>query len=384
MERFSHSREEIYEAVWSAPMRDACKRFGVTDVALGKVCKRLNVPRPKQGYWQRRAIGQTPPTVPLPTVIPGAPTRWEGERSIEPKRVVATPTETPPVSVEPIPVPDVIEDLHPALKAVIPDMRRVSKDLWGFHRWNGTIPVLASEAMLDRALRIMNALLHALEARGHRFEVTPHSAPGEPWRMGGSGVWVGDVFVGLSLYERTKRARDEIELRGARRQDSWRPTRYVPSGFLSIRVHGSYTPYREWTDTKTAKIESRLHEVIPAVLARAEEIRAEWIEAERRREADRQAQIRRAEAERLRREEEEKVARLRETLARWREVRDVRAFIAEARAIVAAGGHEIEAGSTLDQFIRWATARVERIDPFSVMWRDASEPPEARSAAASS
>jgi len=39
-------------------------------------------------------------------------------------------------------------------------------------------------------------------------------------------------------------------------------------------------------------------------------------------------------------------------LAEWREVRDIRAFIAETRAIVATNGHEIETGSTLDQFIQ--------------------------------
>jgi len=110
--------------------------------------------------------------------------------------------------------------------------------------------------------------------------------------------------------------------------------------------------------------------------------------ADGREQARRDAEQRRLEAEERRREEADKFAKLRVTSAEWREVRDIRAFIAEARAIVVAGGHVIEPGSTLDQFIRWATARVERIDPFRVMWQDASEPPaaasEASGAAASS
>jgi hypothetical protein len=200
--------------------------------------------------------------------------------------------------------------------------------------------------------------------------VTGDSEPGQPWRRGEAGVRVGDLFVGLSLYERVKKTRSD---------DRWRSVAYAPNGFLCIRVHGDYSPFREWTDTRTKKIETQLHEVIPAVLARAEELRADRVAAERRREEERQAQIHRAAEERQRRKEEENVASLRDMLARWREVRDIRAFIAEARSIVAAGGHEIEAGSSLDQFIRWATARVERIDPFSIMWRDASEPPGADS-----
>jgi hypothetical protein len=333
-ERFTYTREDLYAAVWSQPLRDACKRFGVSDVGLAKVCKRLNVPRPKQGYWVKREMGQDPPKEALPPAGPDTPAKWEGRRWVEPP----TDPTAPPVPVKPIPVPNVIGELHPALKAAMPEMRRASKDIRRHHLWNGRIPILASGATLDRALRIMNALLLALDARGHRYEVMPESAPGEPWRRAQAGVWVCDAFVGLSLFERS-------------------------NGFLTVRIRGSYEPYREWTDTKTKKIEDRLHEVMPAVLARAEELRLEKIEAERRREEARQAEIRRAEAERLRREQEEMVADLRDTLAAWREARDIRAFIAEARAIVAAGGLEVRPASRLDDFTRWATAQADRIDP---------------------
>jgi len=83
-----------------------------------------------------------------------------------------------------------------------------------------------------------------------------------------------------------------------------------------------------------------------------ERMRRERIEADRRERERQEAEKRRIEAEAHRREEEKKVAKFQVMLAEWREVRDIRAFIAEARAIVAAGGHEIETGSTLDQFIR--------------------------------
>jgi hypothetical protein len=349
-------------------MRDACKRFGVSDVALGKVCKRLNVPRPKRGYWQRRAVGRVEPIVPLPSAAPGAPTHWEGTRSLEPDPVAPVPGDAPTIAIEPIPVPAVLEKPHPALTSAMPAMLRASTDVWDHRRWNGLIPVLASKATLDRALRIMNALLHALESRGCRFEVTGDSEPGEPWRRGQAGVWVGDLHVGLSLFERWKKTRSD---------DSWRSVVYVPNGHVSIRIHGNYRPFREWTDTKATKIESRLHEVIPAVLARAEELRAEKVEAERRREADRQAEIRRAEAERRRREEEQQVGDSRAMLAAWREARDLRAFIDETRAIVAAAGRTVREGSRLDSIIKWSLARAERLDPLTELREEIAEKAEA-------
>jgi hypothetical protein len=55
--------------------------------------------RPKQGYWLHRAIGKTDPTVPLPPAAPGAPTKWEEKRSIEPEPATSRSNDPP------IPVP---------------------------------------------------------------------------------------------------------------------------------------------------------------------------------------------------------------------------------------------------------------------------------------
>ena len=43
-EPFHLSREQIYEAVWSAPMHDAAKRLGISGGALGKTCKNCHAP----------------------------------------------------------------------------------------------------------------------------------------------------------------------------------------------------------------------------------------------------------------------------------------------------------------------------------------------------
>ena len=45
------SREELYELVWSTPLVHAAKKFGISDVMLGRICKERNIPRPPRGYW---------------------------------------------------------------------------------------------------------------------------------------------------------------------------------------------------------------------------------------------------------------------------------------------------------------------------------------------
>ena len=45
------SREELYELIWSKPIAQLAKGFGLSDVALTKKCKHLGIPRPGRGYW---------------------------------------------------------------------------------------------------------------------------------------------------------------------------------------------------------------------------------------------------------------------------------------------------------------------------------------------
>jgi len=60
------TREQLYEEVWTTPTVALSKKYGISDVALGKICRRLNVPKPSLGYWARVDAGQKPERTPLP------------------------------------------------------------------------------------------------------------------------------------------------------------------------------------------------------------------------------------------------------------------------------------------------------------------------------
>jgi len=54
---FTLSREDLYELVWSKPMRGLAKDFGISDVRLAKRCRRLAITVPGRGYWARIDAG---------------------------------------------------------------------------------------------------------------------------------------------------------------------------------------------------------------------------------------------------------------------------------------------------------------------------------------
>src|SRR5436305_5927382 len=64
------TREDLYERVWSEPMRTLAQHYGLSDVGLAKTCKRLRVPVPGRGYWAKKAAGYSVKAKPLPLLQP--------------------------------------------------------------------------------------------------------------------------------------------------------------------------------------------------------------------------------------------------------------------------------------------------------------------------
>ncbi len=60
-----YNRDELYKEVWSQPIQKLAAAYGLSDVGLGKVCRKLRIPIPGRGYWNKRnagkPVGRRPP-----------------------------------------------------------------------------------------------------------------------------------------------------------------------------------------------------------------------------------------------------------------------------------------------------------------------------------
>src|SRR6185436_20802721 len=59
--------------VWKEPVRTVARRYGVSDVALRKICIKLNVPLPGRGHWARIQVGEVAHRPRLAPLDDGAP-----------------------------------------------------------------------------------------------------------------------------------------------------------------------------------------------------------------------------------------------------------------------------------------------------------------------
>ena len=52
------SREALYEEVWTDAVTVVAPRYGLSDVGLVKICKKLGIPVPPRGYWAKLKAGR--------------------------------------------------------------------------------------------------------------------------------------------------------------------------------------------------------------------------------------------------------------------------------------------------------------------------------------
>ena len=64
--QYGISRIELFKLLCEKPTTEIAKELGISDVALGKMCRRMQVPKPPRGYWARVTAGQIPKRPALP------------------------------------------------------------------------------------------------------------------------------------------------------------------------------------------------------------------------------------------------------------------------------------------------------------------------------
>jgi hypothetical protein len=53
-----YDRDKLYNEVWENPVTKVAEQYGVSDVAIAKVCRKMRIPVPGRGYWRKLQTGQ--------------------------------------------------------------------------------------------------------------------------------------------------------------------------------------------------------------------------------------------------------------------------------------------------------------------------------------
>lgn len=362
------TREELYEMVWSDPIRTLAKRLWISDVALAKRCRKLRIPLPGVGYWAKKAAGHRVRRVPL-TDLPAS------------AQLHAAMLEFRPATAEPITTSAELEEqrafeadpanhvlaketlraAHPLVRKTAEALRRDGKSATTWARAAaGCLDVRVTGAQVERSLRLMDALVRAFEHRGWSVVATETY----PWQ---SYVVVLGQRVAFGLREPVRKVENEPAKAVRSSYDgSWytpHQSKYrdEPSGRLSLVIrsrHGTGNAVEEsWNDRPGKPVEERLNDFVLGVFANAERARDWDLRREENARLRQQQEALRVEEARRRQVDADRRRALEEEVGRWVLAEQLRAYLKSLRSS-RGSGVETEA-----EWLTWASAHADRLDP---------------------
>lgn len=170
------TRQELFDLVWATPMQTLARRFGITDVALKKRCKKHGVPTPGVGYWARVAAGQKlkRPALPKP---PGPHLDRIAFKPCLPARPPVPKEEVPTISM-----PTKLVKPHAATVWAEERRREAKPDAYGRLLVGGTyFPELCMRReTVQRALLLLDTAAKALVEHGVEVVVAPYHPTSSP------------------------------------------------------------------------------------------------------------------------------------------------------------------------------------------------------------
>ena len=382
------TREQLYKKVWSQPVWTLAKEWGISDVGLAKICKKNNVPRPGLGYWARKEHGYNPRQTPLPKGEDNSieiHSRQEsgvvdGEQSKEATEKGASERE----SDNRVTVPEILIDPHPLVARTQKSLESAKVDRKGLARPRAkcTLDVAVSPISIERAMRIMDALIKALESR----EMEIHIADQEEEKPGASsygrngrptdfvirssrqtGTFVSVLGESLKFSIEEQVARKESPATSKTKKEySWysiREYEYFPTGRLFLNIKDVSGTRHAWSDTDKRRLEGLLNSFIIGLMNAAVTVRTNRLERENRQREWEEQRRRADEQARLRLQEENRIKRLLEYVSNWHQSQRIREFIEAVRADAIRNRGPIEPGSKVDKWIKWATRYANEVDP---------------------
>ena len=361
-EKLILTRRDLYDMVWSRPATQVAEELGMSDVALAKWCRKMSIPKPGVGYWQKKAAKKKPrkPRLRNPDredtlevwvtrYEPGEEPQPEPERvvpdyerfELEPKNAIFVPTRT--------------TRLHPLVAATKRSLRQGRVDQqygWIMPAERPCLNVRVSHGTLDRAMLLLDTLIRALAKRRLEVKIEQNGYRSQ------SVVVVCGRSIPFDLFESPTKGEKE----------DWLSKKLVPgmvpSGKLVLRVHGTWRAKREWRDMKKTTVEDCLNKFIIALHEEVIYREEEEARNERDRIAAHERALRESEERRVREAETAKLAKLEEMASQWRRANQIREFIQAVLAVH--GKHErLDGDAELGEYVAWALENADRIDPLT-------------------
>ena len=367
-------REPLYAEVWKEPVTEVAKRYGISDVALRKICVRLGVPVPPLGYWAKLAAGKKSFITRLPADHKGD-TRYVRSRYIDSEaperdaRIASLLAQHPLPELPPSSLKASLDECHPIVRRTSKALGPRSRNDRGLLQSDGqeVLEVCVSQLQRDRALLILDAVLTTALAAGATLCKAAKEDGRPHLTLFGESLYV-QILEPTERFERALTPKELKEQKEGRLYYIRDKYEFKGTGKLKLVVANSerYYPLATLSDGVATPLELRLEGLAATLQSKAAELRVrrEMSEEEHKRwEAER---ARREARERIRDKELERLKKTEDWVKAWRRAEELRAFskAIEDQAAAAADPEDI---SSVAEEVAWIRNAADWLDPLVEM-----------------
>nr|WP_321255753.1 hypothetical protein [uncultured Pseudodesulfovibrio sp.] len=340
------NREKLFDLIWSIPTSNLAEELGVSDVAIAKWCKRMEIPKPPWGYWAKKQVGKTVPPKPRLKKLtkkgvgqiqkPQPTDRVKKKKAEEPHAKVVSGSLNNPHKL--------VQATRKALKNGKPwEDRNII-----YSKSKRILDIQLTKASVDRACSIFDSLIKTLEKEG--LEATLNVGEQKTKTI----VKVDGYDIEIGIDEKTKRVEFKPDKDSNRRH--WHPRHeFLPTGTLALVVRGWPSGERsEWKDGKVQRIENLIPSMVNTfrlIAVRHHEWELRQLEWERQRKLA-------EEVKRQRLLEELKGKEVIAHMQQWELAQKLHTFLDEVQTIA-------PQSPELDEYIAWGRRYANQVNPLS-------------------
>ncbi|MEQ8939118.1 MAG: hypothetical protein RLT30_10520 [Gammaproteobacteria bacterium] len=285
LEKFLLTRKELFDLVWEKPVQKLAQEFQISDVGLKKICTRNNIPVPPRGYWAKKEYGKTLPKKPTLS----SKDSWDQKIQINPnvrfgetkttRKSILSNTEEIEITVS-----EELKEPHPLVEKTRKALEKSKKDelIISPRADSRILDIQICRNSVDRALRIMDALLKYFEKKGIDIQILT-----KPRIM---SVMIENEEIKFQLKEKpdsTPHIATNYEITKAKNDFWFRIPEYdySPSGKLTLSItNASYLGgiQQNWSDGKIQKLENCLGRFYLGLIEASRAIKEKRLEREKR------------------------------------------------------------------------------------------------------
>ena len=387
---FYYDRQTLYEEVWSEPVYKVAKRYGISNVAIAKTCKKMRIPMPGKGYWNKILAGHELEKAPLPEYekCPRIQKYYPGfdidVPQDMPARLVPEAFALEEQLLQKEALPEMKVSFNPDIRLtnqfVLNTKRNLEESMkrinnhYDFGRCTSgrdeAFSMQIGPASIPRAIAILQTLCDALEKRGYPVGIEPgHEYNIGQYINGRPKKVILPVCANIletRIFCQITETSNKVNTTEIEKKRTYQDYKYVPTGKLCFEItnHPSHSHARNrWHDGKMIKVEDQINDIIVNMIrisTSTKESKA-WAEVESKKRAIEEAE--RKLQEQKKRMDKIRLDHLSQETERYVRYKQIKEYF---ETITAEGKNrlgESYPGSDFSKWVEWAESYLKKNGP---------------------